>query len=503
MAEARIARDTNPLVEAPPVDADANIDRLLVYQGDQVIRNIPLTRTNIVIGRDTDNDVVLLSKKVSRRHLRIEQTPEGDYRVVDMGATNRSRLDDLRLPPNTPVKWEFGQTLYVGEFILRLEPAPSRSMSGEREGLDELSQAIPQRSSYLNVTMLPNNVKAEPGSVVELQLKIHNNSAFEDRLKLDVRGLAGDWAVIADDTLDIDAGDTAFTTLTFSPPRKWTSRAGRHFFTLRVHSIYEQNEVAVANGILHLTALQDFGIELHPKRLHNSGDTQLTITNQGNVTSNFSIQARDNENNLEFAMNYTRLRLEPGKSETLTIRVLPRQQALIHGAKLLPFEVGVTSDNLQQKWEQGEVLVVAYLVSQQPVPFGGFEPARVPMPEYAASIPYQPPVYVPPRERGGALTLWLITHTLLSLSVFIGLGIFVFTQYNSPSLEFNRIFFFVLLLTLGLFGVIYALLVLFTWTWKRWALIGLLSFSLFVIPIGPILTFIGWLLVREKWQMFD
>ncbi|MFN8375283.1 MAG: hypothetical protein U0694_20700 [Anaerolineae bacterium] len=263
-------------------------------------------------------------------------------------------------------------------------------------------------------------------------------------------------------------------------------------------------EVAVANGLLHITALQDFSIDMHPRRLHNSGEVQLTVTNQGNVVGNYTVQARDNENNLEFTMNYGRLRLEPGKSETVRVQILPRQSALIHGAKLLPFEVGVVGDNLQQKWEQGEVLVVAYLAAQQPIAIGYDAPQPHPS-EYAASVAYAPPPQYGQygRERGVGLTLWLIAQTLFSLSGFAALCYLLVSRALVSLIDVADIFFFVLSFALGFFALIHAFLVLFTWVWKRWALVGLLCFSLFVIPIGPIMSLIGWLLVRGKWEMFD
>ncbi|MFN8375284.1 MAG: FHA domain-containing protein [Anaerolineae bacterium] len=128
MVDVRLARDTQTFGEVKPDESGIalDVDRLVVYHADQVIETLALNRRVTVIGRDVDNDVILPSKNVSRRHARIERTEEGDYRVVDMGATNRCRLDDVRLSPNVPTRWEFGQVLYVGDFSLRLEAAPAR-----------------------------------------------------------------------------------------------------------------------------------------------------------------------------------------------------------------------------------------------------------------------------------------------------------------------------------------------------------------------------------------
>lgn len=48
---------------------------------------LPIGEKGLVVGRDPECDVVLHSPAVSRRHLRLEPTPEG-MEVADLGSTN-------------------------------------------------------------------------------------------------------------------------------------------------------------------------------------------------------------------------------------------------------------------------------------------------------------------------------------------------------------------------------------------------------------------------------
>ena len=42
----------------------------------------------VVVGRSSDCDVVIADSGVSRRHCRLEPTPDGDWRVTDLGSRN-------------------------------------------------------------------------------------------------------------------------------------------------------------------------------------------------------------------------------------------------------------------------------------------------------------------------------------------------------------------------------------------------------------------------------
>ena len=53
---------------------------------------LPLGKDGLAFGRDRDNDVVLLSRSVSRHHLRVEPRPDGGALARDCGSTNPTEL---------------------------------------------------------------------------------------------------------------------------------------------------------------------------------------------------------------------------------------------------------------------------------------------------------------------------------------------------------------------------------------------------------------------------
>lgn len=82
----------------------------------EIGRRCSLQRDVVTIGRDFDNDVVLTSPGVSRRHARIERRPDGAY-IVDADSTNGVLInDDPR--PVTEALLHAGDEIVLGDVIL-------------------------------------------------------------------------------------------------------------------------------------------------------------------------------------------------------------------------------------------------------------------------------------------------------------------------------------------------------------------------------------------------
>lgn len=92
--------------------------KIVVLKGGKVEQQRELGTEPLSIGRDAANDISLADPAVSRRHARIDPTPSGGYRIVDLGSGNGilhqgRRLDSLDLYPGSEVE--------VGGSILRFE----------------------------------------------------------------------------------------------------------------------------------------------------------------------------------------------------------------------------------------------------------------------------------------------------------------------------------------------------------------------------------------------
>jgi len=108
-------------------------------------REIPLVGV-IVIGRSEDVDLVLEDERASRRHA--ELRPDGDHwQIVDLGATNKTFLNDAALKPNAPTSLHDGDVIRIGntEFCF----VAAQSIAPIPEANEPPTQVVPLKSALV------------------------------------------------------------------------------------------------------------------------------------------------------------------------------------------------------------------------------------------------------------------------------------------------------------------------------------------------------------------
>lgn len=88
--------------------------RIVVQQGVQGEREFELTLMQSTIGRSPDNDIPVPDPEVSRRHAQIMHQSNG-YAIVDLGSTNGTFVNDVRVIELTPLK--HGDLIRLGDAI--------------------------------------------------------------------------------------------------------------------------------------------------------------------------------------------------------------------------------------------------------------------------------------------------------------------------------------------------------------------------------------------------
>jgi FHA domain-containing protein/TIR domain-containing protein len=89
----------------------------------------PVRENGLTLGRDTENDVLLLDDGVSRRHARLEWNDDR-IDVTDLDSKNGTKVGGTKLTPGQPHAWNPEDMLEIGPFQLRLE-VPSRRLAQE------------------------------------------------------------------------------------------------------------------------------------------------------------------------------------------------------------------------------------------------------------------------------------------------------------------------------------------------------------------------------------
>ena len=88
---------------------------ITVKLGDSTVARHSLSQDTFSVGRSRDNDVVIETLSVSRRHLEVQR--EGDsYILTDLGSANGTFVDGIKLSGRT---LRNGDTIEVGATVLK------------------------------------------------------------------------------------------------------------------------------------------------------------------------------------------------------------------------------------------------------------------------------------------------------------------------------------------------------------------------------------------------
>tara|TARA_B100000315_G_scaffold167788_1_gene156280 strand:+ start:8873 stop:9568 length:696 start_codon:yes stop_codon:yes gene_type:complete len=95
------------------------MDKLILKFKDNVIKEYPITGSQVKIGREEDNDIVIDNAAVSRHHAKIKRAG-GGYTVEDLNSTNGTFVNENRITQQE--KLQDGDVVIVGKHTIILEP---------------------------------------------------------------------------------------------------------------------------------------------------------------------------------------------------------------------------------------------------------------------------------------------------------------------------------------------------------------------------------------------
>lgn len=92
--------------------------RLVVKQNSQIVNEFQFSKGPVYIGRNTNNQVFLPDRSVSRQHAVIFSTPDGQWIVEDLDSANKTYLNDESIR-KVPIKT--GDKLRIANFTIEIQ----------------------------------------------------------------------------------------------------------------------------------------------------------------------------------------------------------------------------------------------------------------------------------------------------------------------------------------------------------------------------------------------
>ena len=359
------AEEASPPMPTPPPEAPAGYTLVVHTPGHPPV-HVPLTRPQIALGRDSENDIVLPDDGVSRKHARLQATRDG-WQIVDLGGVNGTRLNNRLIPVEEPVDLEPGDELGIGRYRLVLQgPAEEEQEEEEEAAAGPASErpTVPPttppgapRTSPLALHLVRDKISVAPGERAEFNLEIANNGEVDDRVTVTVQGLPEEWVETPDEFVPVPAGRTVPVTLAVRPPRQTQEAAGRHAFRLRLRSQQYPDSAPTANASLMLGSVETFEASLSPTEVTLPGDVQVVVHNTGNAPLHFGVVGHDRGNKIRFFGESRRIQIRPGQRATVDLELEPQEQSWLRTEEPHPFEVEVSTPGGARKTVAGRAII--------------------------------------------------------------------------------------------------------------------------------------------------
>ena len=153
------------------------------------------------------------------------------------------------------------------------------------------------------------------------QVTIINGGGIVATFAIQVEGVAQSWVAIAPPEVNLNEGERTTVTVTITPLRHPSSRAGTHPIAIVVTSPNYPDHRSQRSATLTINPYYDFAVgELSPRQQSVGGrrpvgNTVFSVANLGNSQAPFRFEARDDERacNFEFEL--------PGETATLAHQV--------------------------------------------------------------------------------------------------------------------------------------------------------------------------------------
>jgi hypothetical protein len=220
----------------------------------------------------------------------------------------------------------------------------------------------------VQATLEPGAIKARPGDVAELRVRVRNDGPAVDGFILSVGGPLAPWASIEPPTLRLQPASEAEARLSIRAPREADPGAGIHPVSVSVRSVSDPAAAVVEEGAVDVTPFVALAAELQPpvSRGRRSGRHALVAHNLGNEAAVIRARGTTPDASLRVAVEPEEQLIAAGGAATFAVRVRPRRLRLRGRSLAVPYLLELVGpadafEPLQAAFEQRPLLPTWFL----------------------------------------------------------------------------------------------------------------------------------------------
>ncbi|MFJ2606591.1 hydrolytic protein [Streptomyces sp. NPDC091279] len=194
-------------------------------------------------------------------------------------------------------------------------------------------------------------VTVTPGDTATTSLTVRNDSDIVEAYSLEVVGDCAPWTTVVPARVSLYPHTSETVTIRLEPPRSPEIRAGEMPLAVRVLPAEHPESVRVPETTVHIGEFRELRTELAPRRRRGwlRGRYRLAVQNQGNTPAQLGFTAGQAGEELAFAFNPAKPKLEPGESAEVGLRVRTGKPVWFGAQKVWPFTVDTADDRDQDE----------------------------------------------------------------------------------------------------------------------------------------------------------
>ncbi|MBZ9597375.1 hydrolytic protein [Streptomyces yangpuensis] len=182
-----------------------------------------------------------------------------------------------------------------------------------------------------------------PGGIATTSLTVRNDSDIVEAYRLEVVGDCAAWTTVEPERVSLYPGTSETVTIRLAPPRSPQVRAGDLPLAVRVLPTEQPDAVRVPETTVHVGQFRELRAESAPKRRRGwlRGRYRLAVRNEGNAPVKVGFTPAQPGEELKFDFAPAALKLEPGESAEVVLKVRTGSPVWFGAPVTWPFTVEV------------------------------------------------------------------------------------------------------------------------------------------------------------------